>query len=63
MIIITPAPGGLYLRRDDSDAAPLFVADDEIAAAIADLVARAAPVAAWDTYAYLCGNDEAAVPA
>ena len=64
MILVSKAPGGLYLRRDDSDAPPLFVAGHELAAAIADMLARTtgAPDAdAWDAWAALCGNDEAAV--
>lgn len=64
MIIVTSAPGGLLLQRSDRDEPPLFVADDEIAAAIADMLARSTggtDLAAWDAWAALCGNDEAAV--
>lgn len=64
MILVDSAPGGLYLRRSDSDAAPLFVADDEVAAAIADMLARSdagTEMTAWDTWAALCGNDAAAL--
>ena len=66
MIIVTKVPKGLHLQRDDRADPPLFVADDEVAAAIAELITHATPTAvvgaeSWDTWAWLCGNDEAAV--
>jgi hypothetical protein len=66
MIIVEHEHGGLRLARwDGTDPRPLetfFVADSELAALIADLLARAtqAPAAAeWDLFAYFCGNDQA----
>lgn len=68
MILIEDAPGGLRLARwNGTDPRPLetfFVAEDELAALLADLIAHttAAPEGAeWDMFAYLCGNDTAAL--
>jgi len=64
MIIIEEAKGGLWISRD-TDPVPnaLFIPERELAAFLADLLARAtdAPdTEKWDTFAYLCGNDAAA---
>jgi hypothetical protein len=63
MLHIDHAPGGLLISRwNGTDPLPLeqlFVADEDLAAFIADLVATAAgqdDTARWDTYALLCGN-------
>lgn len=63
MLHIDHAPGGLLISRwNGTDPLPLeqlFVADEDLPAFIADLVATAtgAPEAErWDTYAALCGN-------
>lgn len=63
MLHIDHAPGGLLISRwNGTDPLPLeqlFVASEDLAAFIADLVATAsdAPeVERWDTYALLCGN-------
>ena len=59
------AKGGLTIRRDTdpAEAAPLFVATEELAALLAELLTHATeadPARAWDTFAWLRGNDEAA---
>jgi hypothetical protein len=68
MILIQDAKGGLTIRRDTDpvDRPPLFVRTDELAAFLADLLTHATTTAAtstdaWDTWAWLCGNDEAAL--
>lgn len=70
MLHIDHAPGGLLISRwNGTDPLPLeqlFVADEDLPAFIADLVATAAgqgEAERWDAYAALCGNpmDAAAV--
>ena len=56
MIIVHDTRGGVTLRRDDApDAAPLFVAEDELAALLARLIGEET-AEEWDAYAFLSGN-------
>lgn len=64
MILVTNAPGGLWLSRDDRADAPLYVKTEELAALLADLLTHATDAddaTAWDAYVAFCGNEAAAV--
>jgi len=62
MIIVEDTRGGYTLRREeDPPQETLFIATSELPALLAELIAResSADIAdEWDTFAFLCGNDQ-----
>jgi hypothetical protein len=63
MIHVTDTRDGYLLSRDDAPptATPFFIAQNELPALLAELLAReTGDTNAWDVFAFLCGNDQIA---